>query len=158
MSTAPQITLRPMTEDEFTSWRERIGVGYAAAIGPARALTPEQALEQSHKEMSQLLPDGLATEGHLLWSACAADGTVVGDLWIHARRPVPFIYDIEVREDQRGHGYGRAIMLAGEEECRQRGFDRLDLNVFGYNTTAIALYDSLGYVVVSQQMRKQLQS
>jgi ribosomal protein S18 acetylase RimI-like enzyme len=150
------VTLRPMTEAEFESWKERIGVGYAGAIGPARALTPEQALEQSHKELRQLLPDGLATKEHLLWSAYAEDGTVVGDLWIHARKPVPFVYDIEVREDQRGHGYGRAIMLAGEEECRSRGFDRLDLNVFGDNTTAIALYDSLGYVVISQQMRKQL--
>ncbi len=58
--------------------------------------------------------------------------------------------------DQRGKGYGRSIMLAGEEECRRRGYEFLDLNVFGNNSTAISLYDSLGYVVTSQQMRKTL--
>ena len=156
MSTTPQVTLRPMTDEEFASWFEHTQVGYAAAIGPARALTPEQALVQSRKETAELLPDGLATKEHLIWSACIADGTVVGNLWIRARKPVPFIFNIEVNEDQRGHGYGRAIMLAGEEECRQRGFEQLDLNVFNYNTTAVGLYDSLGYVVVAQQMRKNL--
>jgi ribosomal protein S18 acetylase RimI-like enzyme len=156
MSTAPQITLRPMTDEEFAGWREHTEVGYAAQIGPARALTPEQAIVQARKETAELLPDGLATKEHLIWSACTADGTVVGSLWIRVRKPVPFIFNIEVSEDQRGHGYGRAIMLAGEEECRQRGFEHLDLNVFSYNTTAVGLYDSLGYVTVAQQMRKDL--
>jgi ribosomal protein S18 acetylase RimI-like enzyme len=156
MSTPPPVTLRAMTDEEFAVWFEHTQVGYAAAIGPARALTPEQALVQSRKETAELLPDGLATKEHLIWSACTADGTVVGNLWIRARKPVPFIFNIEVSEDQRGHGYGRAIMLAGEGECRSRGFDRLELNVFGDNSTAIALYDSLGYVTVAQQMRKDL--
>ena len=156
MSTAPQVTLRPMTDEEFVGWRERTEVGYAAAIGPARALTPEQALVQARKETAELLPDGLATKEHLIWSACTTDGTVVGNLWIRARKPIPFIFNVEVNEDQRGHGYGRAIMLAGEEECRQRGFEHLDLNVFNDNETAVGLYDSLGYVTVAQQMRKTL--
>jgi ribosomal protein S18 acetylase RimI-like enzyme len=69
---------------------------------------------------------------------------------------VPFIYGVEVDSGQRGKGYGRAIMLAGEEECRRLGHKHLDLNVFGDNTTAIGLYDSLGYAVISQQMRKEL--
>lgn len=145
-----------MTEEEFAGWLEHTQVGYAAAIGPARGLDPEQALVQSRKEMAELLPDGLATKEHRVWSACTADGTVIGNLWIRVRRPVPFVFNIAVNEDQRGHGYGRGIMLAGEEECRRLGFDRLDLNVFNYNTTAIHLYDSLGYVVVSQQMSKDL--
>jgi ribosomal protein S18 acetylase RimI-like enzyme len=47
-------------------------------------------------------------------------------------------------------------MLAAEQECRDRHIDRLELNVFGGNEAAIALYTSLGYGVTSQQMRKQL--
>jgi ribosomal protein S18 acetylase RimI-like enzyme len=47
-------------------------------------------------------------------------------------------------------------MLAAEDECRRLGHKQLDLNVFGDNTTAIGLYDSLGYTVISQQMRKEL--
>ncbi len=156
MSTTPQVTLRPMTEAEFADWYELTIVGYAGAIGPARALTSEQALVQSRKEIDTLLPDGLATKDHLVWTACTDDGTVVGNLWIQARQPVPFIFNIEVDAAQRGHGYGRAIMLAGEQACRELGFDRLDLNVFNDNPTAVRLYDSLGYVTVAQSMRKML--
>ena len=75
---------------------------------------------------------------------------------VSTQKRIPFIFGIEVDEDQRGKGYGRSIMLAGEEECRRRGFEYLELNVYGKNTTAIALYDSLGYVVTAQQMRKTL--
>jgi ribosomal protein S18 acetylase RimI-like enzyme len=156
MSSTPQITLRTMTEDEYADWYEKTQVGYAAAIGPARGLTPEQALVQSHKETDDLLPEGLATKEHRVWVACTADGTVVGNLWIRVRKPVAFVFNIEVDAGQRGHGYGRAMMLAGEEECRRLGFDRLDLNVFSDNETAVHLYTSLGYVSVSQQMSKQL--
>ena len=156
MSTTPQVTLRPMTEAEFADWYELTIVGYAGAIGPARALTSEQALVQSRKEIDSLLPDGLATKDHLVWTACTDDGTVVGNLWIQARKPVPFIFNIEVDAAQRGHGYGRAIMLAGEQACRELGFDRLDLNVFNDNETAVRLYDSLGYFTVAQSMRKML--
>ncbi|QNE23016.1 GNAT family N-acetyltransferase [Kribbella qitaiheensis] len=145
-----------MTDEELAGWREYTEVGYADAIGPARGLTPEQALKQSRKEIGELLAERETASEHLIWSACSPDGTVVGNLWIRARKPVPFVFNIEVNEDQRGHGYGRAIMLAGQEECRRLGFDRLDLNVFYNNQTAVNLYTSLGYVVISQQMRKEL--
>jgi ribosomal protein S18 acetylase RimI-like enzyme len=101
------------------------------------------------------LPDGKKTEGHLVWMACDADEPV-GSLWVTTEPAIPFIFGIEVNEQHRGKGYGRSIMLAGEEECRRRGHQQLDLNVFGNNSTAISLYDSLGYQVVSQKMRKEL--
>jgi len=63
---------------------------------------------------------------------------------------------VEVSAGHRGKGYGRAIMLAAEDELRQRGAERLGLNVFGTNRTAIALCDSLGFAVTSQQMSKPL--
>ena len=47
-------------------------------------------------------------------------------------------------------------MQAGEEECRRLGHNQLDLNVFGNNSAAIGLYESLGYALLSQQMRKEL--
>ena len=149
------MTLRPITEPEFPRWKDRAAESFAAGVGPARGLAPDAALKLAHEETARLLPDGPATEHHLIW--IARDGEEpVGSLWISTKPPVPFIYGIEVDAGQRGKGYGRAIMLAAEEECRRLGFSRLDLNVFGDNSAAIALYDSLGYAVISQQMRKEL--
>ena len=153
--TTPPVTLRPITDTEYPSWRDRAAASFAAGIGPARGLTADEALKLAHEETVKLLPDGPATEHHLIWLAWASD-VPVGSLWISTQSRIPFIYGIEVDGDQRGKGYGRAIMIAGEEECRRLGHSRLDLNVFGDNSTAIGLYESLGYTVTSQQMRKEL--
>ncbi|WP_130442934.1 GNAT family N-acetyltransferase [Kribbella rubisoli] len=152
--TTPPVQLRPITDSEYPSWSDHATETFAAWIGPARGLAADEALKFAHEETKRLLPQGPATENQLIWIALAGDEPV-GNLWISTAR-VPFIYAIEVDSNQRGKGYGRAIMLAGEEECRRLGHKQLDLNVFGDNTTAIGLYDSLGYTVISQQMRKEL--
>ncbi|WP_238150713.1 GNAT family N-acetyltransferase [Kribbella sindirgiensis] len=153
--TTPPVLLRPITDAEYPSWMERTAASFAAAVGPARGLTPDEALAVAYEETEKHLPEGPATDQQLIWIAVAEDKPV-GSLWISTKSNVPFIYGIEVDSGQRGKGYGRAIMLAGEEECRRLGYKQLELNVFGDNTTAIGLYDSLGYAVISQQMRKDL--
>ncbi len=152
---APPVTLRPLTDEEFAEWSRGTAASFAAGMGPSRGLDPAAAMEVAVQETARLLPNGRDTENHLIWVACH-EGEPVGSLWISTQKKNPFIFGIEVNEDQRGKGYGRSIMLAGEEECRRRGYEFLDLNVFGNNATAISLYDSLGYVVTSQQMRKTL--
>jgi len=153
--TTTSVTLRPITASEYPTWRDRAAESFAAGIGPARDLDEAEALKLAYDETDKLLPDGPATEHHTIWLAWAGDEPI-GSLWISTRQRVPFIYGIEVDGGHRGKGYGRAIMLAGEDECRRLGYARLDLNVFGNNTTAIRLYESLGYTVISQQMRKEL--
>jgi GNAT superfamily N-acetyltransferase len=142
-----------MSADEYPDWKEQLVTSFAAEMGRARGLSPDEALKVSQQETEKLLPDGPDTEHQLLWIA-VADGEPVGNLWISTRSRIPFVYGVEVSSAHRGKGYGRAIMLAGEEECRRRGHTALELNVFGDNQTAIALYNSLGYTVTSQQMRK----
>jgi ribosomal protein S18 acetylase RimI-like enzyme len=47
-------------------------------------------------------------------------------------------------------------MLFAEEEARRRGIDRVALNVFGRNTVARRLYQSLGYEENAVAMSKNL--
>ena len=149
------MTLRPLTDTEFADWRDRAAAMFAAGVGPARGMDADDALKFAYEETDKLLPDGPGTEHHLIWLAQDGDEPV-GSLWIGTKPRIPFIYGIEVDGNHRGKGYGRAIMLAGEDECRRLGYHQLDLNVFGNNSTAISLYDSLGYTLISQQMRKDL--
>jgi ribosomal protein S18 acetylase RimI-like enzyme len=153
--TSPPVLLRPITDNEYPRWMERAAASFAAGVGPARGMTPDEALALAYEQTETLLPEGPATDQQLIWIA-VADDDPVGSLWISTKSTVPFIYGIEVDHAHRGKGYGRAIMLAAEEECRRLGYSQLDLNVFGDNGTAIRLYDSLGYTVISQQMRKAL--
>jgi ribosomal protein S18 acetylase RimI-like enzyme len=94
-------------------------------------------------------------------TAVLDDGTPIGWLWLGLTHPrgVPdcgFVYDIEIAEDHRGGGLGRALLAAGEDVLRSHGLSAVELNVFGDNTRAIGLYSSTGYRVVRQQMRKDL--
>ncbi|MFI7026227.1 GNAT family N-acetyltransferase [Micromonospora sp. NPDC049900] len=51
---------------------------------------------------------------------------------------------------------GRKLLAAGEDVVRRHGVSSLELNVFGDNDRARRLYQSSGYRVVTQQMRKTL--
>jgi ribosomal protein S18 acetylase RimI-like enzyme len=144
-----------MTDAEFEVWKHRSAESFAAGIGPVRGLDLEDALALGYSEQARLLPDGRMTQNNHLWTACANDKPV-GSLWISTKLPIPFIVFIEVGEEYRGNGYGRSIVLAGQQECRGRGYSHVDLNVFASNAVAVGLYESLGFTVISQQMRIQL--
>ncbi|PPF38971.1 hypothetical protein C5B93_06100 [Rathayibacter sp. AY1A2] len=71
-------------------------------------------------------------------------------------RGVGYVWDVQIDAAERGSGLGRAAMLLAESHVRSRGGSALALNVFGFNTAARALYESLGYETTSLQMRKPL--
>jgi ribosomal protein S18 acetylase RimI-like enzyme len=81
-------------------------------------------------------------------------------IWLRAEldRPIKsgFIFDVEVKEEFRGRGYGKQAMLLIEEEARKLGIKRMGLHVFGYNQVARNLYESIGYTVSSLNMLKDL--
>ncbi|MDG4831481.1 GNAT family N-acetyltransferase [Solwaraspora sp. WMMD1047] len=156
-----ELSVRSMTKVEYERWRSEIDRRFADSQVAAGTWQPERALELARQGNDTLLPEGLATDGSLLLIAERPDGTPVGRLWIgltHPRGTVDcaFLYDIEVRAEHRGRGYGRALLAAAEAAVRERGISALELNVFGDNQTAIALYAGSGYAVVTQQMRKDL--
>lgn len=64
---------------------------------------------------------------------------------------VPYVYDIEIMQERRGQGFGRAAMIAVESLIKEAGGTEIMLNVFGFNEPARRLYASLGYRVVAIQ-------
>ncbi|MEY4970247.1 MAG: hypothetical protein RLZZ277_478, partial [Actinomycetota bacterium] len=51
-------------------------------------------------------------------------------------------------------GFGRAIMQAAEKIVRDAGGDSISLSVFGNNSVARNLYESLGYQTLRVAMKK----
>jgi ribosomal protein S18 acetylase RimI-like enzyme len=156
------VTVRTMTATEYDRWQHDLAVAYAAEKITAGDWPEEGAYERARAENVALLPDGLDTDGMLMLMG-EAGGEPIGRLWIGLTHPrgVPgcaFLYDIEVDAAHRGRGLGRALLAAGEQATRSRGVHALELNVFGANPSAAELYRSSGYRVVTQQMRKDLQS
>jgi ribosomal protein S18 acetylase RimI-like enzyme len=67
-----------------------------------------------------------------------------------------WIYDIEVRPEFRGQGFGRALLTMAEVETANHGVTSIGLNVSGRNTVARNLYESAGYSVSMMQLTKEL--
>ncbi len=115
------------------------------------ARRPADAFASAAREQAALLPQGLATPGHHIWTV-RADGSPVGHVWL-AVRGAPtggrqaHLFDVEVAPEARGRGLGRAAVLAAEDAARGLGARRMTLNVFAHNTPALRLYDTLGYAV-----------
>ncbi len=155
------LSLRPMNAEEFAAFRARLVIEYAADNVSAGRWLQADSLERAEEATVSLLPMGLDTPNVLLMMAENSAGVEVGYIWIGLQReggavPGAWIYDIEVNQDQRGKGYGRALLQAGEEATRLAGVKTLGLNVFGKNTVARALYESAGYKIMAQQMSKEL--
>jgi len=120
---------------------------------------PEDAHRVSESQFGQLFPGGAPADDQHVMNVVADEATV-GTLWMG--RPFSgdsatwFVFDIEIAEEARGRGYGRAAMEAAEVWTRAHGGTRVALNVFGPNLIARALYDSLGYEVQAISMFKEL--
>ncbi|QIX27892.1 GNAT family N-acetyltransferase [Nocardioides sp. JQ2195] len=152
---ASPVELRPMTPEFFAAYAADDIEAYAQQRHGAGLGSLDDMRKVARDAFAELLPDGLATADQHLWSAYVADQRV-GLLWIrHAPRRC-YVYNVVVDEAHRGAGHGRAIMDAGAARCRDAGAEELGLNVFGQNTVARRLYDSLGYRVVEELVRKSL--
>lgn len=151
---------RPMHETEFDGWRAK-AVAHHAEEWIARGTPRDEALTRSDTLHRTLLPEGLATPGAELWCLVAAD-TVVGHVWVATRHEVrpgeqgAYVFDVEVAEEHRGRGYGRALMLLAEHIARAAGRTLIGLHVFAGNTPAQSLYESLGYRTTHHNFLKRL--
>lgn len=61
-------------------------------------------------------------------------------------RPGVYLEDLFVREEARGHGYGKALLTRLAQIAVERGCGRLEWAVLDWNEPAIGFYKSLGAV------------
>ena len=60
--------------------------------------------------------------------------------------------DIIVTENSRGQGFGTALMNSAKEWAKEQNCIFLNLDVLTNNTTAIRIYEKLGFVPKAQEM------
>src|SRR5690242_2816038 len=112
------LTLRPMTEEEFTKFRAESMEDYAQERARNSGLPIEIERDIAEKQYAELLKDGLQTPGTYLWKIVAEGGEPVGNLWVavYEDRKEAFIFLIEIAAPHRGQGYaGQALDLLEAE-------------------------------------------
>jgi ribosomal protein S18 acetylase RimI-like enzyme len=145
---ADGLTIEPMTAAEFPAWQERSIIGYAR-LATAQDPPTDAAVAISRKGFIALLPDGLATDGHELWTLRQRDRHVA-TLWLGNSKEETYVYDVEVDESMRGKGFGRQIMYVAEQRAMALGLPQVRLNVHEHNQVAVQLYWKLGYRPVTE--------
>jgi RimJ/RimL family protein N-acetyltransferase len=158
------LNLVTMSEEAFTEFRTIAVANYASelATSEGRSLDANDVV-RADASLNRMLPQGRGTPGHRFFILHATDGSVaIGSLWLgesaseHGRSA--FIYDIFVRPEHRGQGYGTHALQAAEAWARTLGCLHIDLQVFGHNAGAQRLYSRLGYGAKNIRMRKLLVS
>jgi ribosomal protein S18 acetylase RimI-like enzyme len=150
--------IRPLREDEYDAF---VGRGLAFYVNDmvAAGVDRDVAQAKADRDLPQILPQGLATPDHSMY-AIEDEGRFAGYLWLCDRDSELghslFVYAIEIDEEFRGRGRGRAAMVFAEEEAKRLGIAKVALNVFGGNEVARRLYRSLGYQETAIHMEKRV--
>jgi ribosomal protein S18 acetylase RimI-like enzyme len=158
---APLIALRPMSTGEFQRYLKPAIRGYAQMHIRAGDVEPKHALRRAKADYAGLLPKGLASPGHHLYTITLVEGGKrIGMVWFeikqrHGKRKA-FIFDFAIDKAQRGKGRGTQAMSVIEQQAKVLGALAVDLHVFGHNTAARGLYEKCGYRYMGMQMSKDL--
>jgi len=153
------VTLEPMPATRYAWWTQHSTDEYTADL-VTMGRDPEEARLTAARDVETYFPHGAPLPGHHLLEIREGAQGVVGYLWIGPSATGSteqwWLWDVYIEEAARGKGYARAALLLGEELAAAHGAKSIGLSVFGFNTGAKALYDSLGYATTSIKMAKQL--
>ena len=156
------IQLTPMTEEAYGPFYEYVILDYAEGLVRARNASPEVAVQVSKMQCQPVLSNGVASPNQFIFliheDALQAH---VGYLWWGVREQhgirVAMLYFIGIFEPYRRRGYATQTLRLLEEQVREAGLDDIRLYVFGHNTRAWALYEKMGYEVVTTTMGKRIE-
>jgi ribosomal protein S18 acetylase RimI-like enzyme len=158
------IRLRPLREDEFPDFLERQRIEYVRSMVEEAGMSRAAAAEKASADHASLFPgraqqpnqriyvleDDATGEraGHLFWAERQPPG---------ARATRAFVYDLWIEEPFRRRGLGRRALKLLEAQVRDEGLPGIDLNVWGGNSAARALYRAAGFDERAVFMSKELE-
>jgi ribosomal protein S18 acetylase RimI-like enzyme len=155
------IRLQTKSPTDTAAWLVAMWSHYADELVGA-GFTPKEAKQNIERNKKTLFDNDIPNDSQRIFDVLD-DDVAIGSLWLAMREEGNegnsgewFIYDIVIDPEHRGKGLGRSTMQAAEEYVRSEGGTRLALNVFGPNTVARRLYESMGYGVLAIGMKKDL--
>ncbi|MGX7043068.1 GNAT family N-acetyltransferase [Leuconostoc holzapfelii] len=116
------------------------------------------ALENSEKTYTRLLPNGLETSGNYFYSIYD-EINIIGYIWLGTdseNESNAFIFDFEIYKQYQNNGFGSKAIILAEKEAKNMGFRTIGLHVFGSNQRAIHVYQKCGYGITDIKMQKAL--
>lgn len=155
------IQLQNMSNLDFEDYIVSASADYAEDKVIAGVWAKAEAEQLSKEAFERLLPKGVNTENEYLFSILNSEvNQKVGYLWFRLNETLlgrtAFILDFVILEQYRGRGYGQQTLKVLEEVAKNLDIHKIALHVFAHNTTAVALYEKLGYKNTDITMAKYL--
>lgn len=155
------VTLIPIEQADFEVFLEQEIVEYAQDKVKSGNWLAEEALEKSRAEFMSLLPDGLQTKDQFVFTILDEQThQKLGVLWVQVKLDEPrrraFICDFVIEPQFRGQGFGKQALQALDKKLGEMNVESVSLHIFAHNTTAIALYEKMGYSVTNLYMGKKI--
>lgn len=144
------VRLVPMTHMDYREYLARAVPNFAREQVLAGNWQEENAYGKSEKVFRSLLPEGLSTPEHQLYTIIDKESRErTGFLWYALQKGdtglFAMLYDLLIFEPYRRQGRATAALRALEEKVRNAGLDTIVLHVFSHNQAAIRLYEHAGY-------------
>ncbi len=156
------IRFEPFDPNEFKAYVERNLWRYAEEKVRSGNWEKQSALILADQEFKTLLPDGLKTKDHYIYSIVdERSNEKVGIIWFASNVPDIqkndlFIYDFEIFEKFRRKGYATSALRLLDSKARELGKQTVSLHVFGSNHAARKLYMKNGFEETNVLMKKTL--
>lgn len=161
------VAIVPLTAAERNAFLKAEAVRYAESKSRAGVWKPEEAPARAQEELSGLLHGRPGLRGHRFYKGVDGSGREVGWVWVgpvpgsESNRRARWLFQILVKDEFRGRGFGRALLQAAEDRLASEGVTSLGLNVWAFNAVARSLYESAGYETLARypagaEMRKRL--
>lgn len=133
-----QTTIRPAEAKDEARWRE-LWAGY---IKFYRASVSEDVTANTWKQI-------LDPKSNIAALVAVRDGVIIGicnylfhdNTW--STQPICYLQDLFVDPKARGGGAAKALILACEDQAKERGAFRLYWQTQEYNAAARSLYDTI---------------
>jgi ribosomal protein S18 acetylase RimI-like enzyme len=158
------IRLRPLRSDEFVGFLELLRVEYVRSLVEEAGMSTQAAEDKATADHASLFPDHAQQPHHRIYLLeDVATGERAGHLFWAERQPPgslgtrAYLYELFIDDSFRRRGLGRRALELLEEDARAQGLPGIDLNVWGGNEAARALYRSAGFGERAVFMSKELE-
>jgi ribosomal protein S18 acetylase RimI-like enzyme len=157
------LRLRPLEAEEFPRFRELLRREYVRSLTEEAGLGREAAEAKASADHEVLFAGGRPQPHHRIYILEDPEsGAPVGHLFWSPRRPPgsttdrAYLYELFIDEEFRRQGLGKLALELLESEARAEGLPGIDLNVWGGNDAARALYRTAGFREHAVFMSKEL--
>jgi RimJ/RimL family protein N-acetyltransferase len=155
------VELASMAEDDFLAYLKDSIELYAGEKTRSGDWSEMESRSLSEKTFNSLLPDGMATKDHFLFSIVDENsGLKVGVIWVGIGNASPakgaWVWDLLIFEGFRRRRYALDALRKLEQFLQTRGITRISLHVFAHNTAAQHLYEKSGFTVLDMTLSKSI--